>query len=254
MTDRIKKITKEVVLMVLSFIAGVVFMAVKAPNLYNASLIQDKMQKEADAMRQELMANITSLTEQLADANGVIFAQSELIHKYENHDKVETEVSAIKEMRAQIFACADTDVHIEEETPVAFGTTNLQLGNLAMTRTVEDIGVRYYFATYENKITVENVEDQKIDIKYTAGSFMADPPYDVISRRTEENLGAKLLNNYGNDMVHVTIASEGRKLLSQAEDEFVRQLKEKYAESEIPVYVNGTSLEAWSAKDKVIKT
>ncbi len=254
MTDRLKKIAKEVVLMVLSFAAGVVFMAVKAPTLYNSSLIQDKMQKEADAMKKELMADITSLTEQLADANAVIFAQGELIHKYESHDKIETEVSAIKEMRAQIFACADTNVHVEEETPVAFGTTELQIGHLAMTRTVDDIGVRYYFATYENKITVENVQDKKINIKYTAGSFMADPPYEVISRKTEENLGAKLMNNYGNDTVHVTIAAEGRKLLSQAEDEFVHQLKEKYAESEIPVYVNGVSLEAWSDKDKVIKT
>lgn len=253
MAKKVKHIVIVVVLMLVSFTAGVIFMACKSPNMYNPDLLRNKMQQEAEATKTKLLNNIAELTEKLADANNTILAQGALIHKYETHDLVESEVSYICKMRAQLFACAETEIHVREENPVCFGTTNWQIGKLNMTKTEEDITARYYFAVYSDKISVENIEDKKIEISYTKSSFMGDVPYDIISRKTEENLGAKILNSYSNDTIHVTVASEGRKLLSQAEDEFVRQLKEEYAGSEIPVYVNGKSLNSWSDKDKVIK-
>ncbi|MBQ3415620.1 MAG: hypothetical protein IJH39_09840 [Clostridia bacterium] len=95
--------------------------------------------------------------------------------------------------------------------------------------------------------------DERISVSYDASAFMREIPYQIISRNTTENLGAKVLNNYGNDTIHVMVADEGRKLLSTAEDEFIRQLKEEYAEAETPVYVNGILLKDWKESDKVIK-
>ncbi|MBQ3415779.1 MAG: hypothetical protein IJH39_10700 [Clostridia bacterium] len=113
---KVKQIICVVVLMAISFAAGAICIYSKCCN--TSWSLSSKIT--------ELSEELNSKVAELAIANEKLFAQGQLIHQYEVHDRVETDVENIRKIRANIFAYADASIHSEEETPLNFGSTNLQ--------------------------------------------------------------------------------------------------------------------------------
>lgn len=142
--------------------------------------------------------------------------------------RVFTSTSLILNLCAVCYIAGVTqEVTISEETPLSFGSSDLQIGRSKFTSYHEDAVVKYYPMIFKDKF-----------------------------RKVYENMTAKLLNSYANDALDLAIDTEGRKLLSTAEDEFKASLKWQYSvesNNSISIFVNGIPLSEWGPENKVIK-
>lgn len=200
-------------------------------------------------------STISSLQATLDEKMAILATQTELIKEYEAKEEVNTMVTEIRDINVELFKECSTSIDIEETEPFRIAGTNQMLtpeifGNLY--ERDEKLKVTYYFGVFPAKINVKNIANEKVEITYTANSFM-DPPYRINSRQVNLNWTGKLLTSYENDDLDVIIDTKGRELLTEVENQYIERLKTDYADSKIPVYVNGILLQDWNESNKIIK-
>lgn len=214
------------------------------------SHIQEKVDK-AKAVLDALINNVGNETKGFLNK---IAEQDEIIQRYEYKEKLDAVVVGVREVNIKCFQETRVKICYDEETPIAIVSKDYQLnpkvfGNL--TDIHEEFVVKYYYGLVADKINVKS-NNKEVTIAYDRDAFMN--PYIIESRNSSLNLGAKVLTNIGDDKTDQIVNQVGDKLLSDNEDAYLRTLKAQYANSEIPVVVNGVKLEDWNENCKVFTT
>jgi hypothetical protein len=239
------------------YIAGVISGANKSSYWRNAFESAKEKVEELSEFLEIRNKDLEDRDDEIARQRGILAEKEKLIHKYQTHDMLESEVKSIRSISAECFAEVTQEVTISEETPLSIGSSDLQIGKSKFTSYHEDTVVKYYPMIFKDKFQInEDWDNSSINITYSAESFMSDIPYRIITRKIYENMTAKLLNSYSNDALDLAIDTEGRKLLSTAEDEFIASLKRQYSvesNNSISIFVNGIPLSEWGPENKVIK-
>lgn len=212
------------------------------------------LQAKFDAA-QEMISNLKNGAEEgaveLANAIAKLAAQDEIIKDYEAKERTDATIEEIRDINVQCFKELKVGIEYDDEVPISIMSTKWELnpetfGNF--TEVHEKLVVKYYFGAVANKINVENV-DNEIHISYDHMAFI--DPYIIISRDADTNVGAKLLTNYEDSKTVELVNDVGYNLLSNAEDMYLVKLTEKYANSDIPVYINGKKIKDWTESDKI---
>ena len=216
--------------------------------------LQNKIE-EVQRAAQETIASITSEVEnktvELANAMSKIKLQEDVIKEYKLKEEVEATIQDIRDVNIEIFKEADVKISYSDQVPMAIlSTKNMidpeKFGYLSDIQ--ETIKVRYYFGSVAARISIVN-EKNTVQIKYDRNAFV--DPYKIIAKDTKLNTGAKILTNYGSDKTAELVNDVGFSLLSKIEDTYVERLKEEYANSSVPVYINGTKIEDWNESNKI---
>lgn len=193
------------------------------------------------------------LSVEVANATARLLQQEEIIQEYETKNKVLATVVGVKDINANLFKEVEVEIKSEEETPWAIFSTDYQLnpetfGNFS--EEYQTVNVEYFYGVLSDNIQVLNVEDEKIEISYSKNAFL-NPPYRIKNKKTELNFIAKILTSSADNDAYEIINDIGINQLSNIEDAYVQKLKEDYANSDIPIYINGILLENWDEEDKV---
>lgn len=211
---------------------------------------QEKLESAKQALA-NLADEKAQLAVDLTNAIARVTEQEDLIVKYELNEKTSSTIEAVRDVNIDVFKEAKVNIDYVDQVPLAIGSTKYALNPESfgyLTDVHEELQVKYYYGAVASKIHVEN-EDKCINISYDKNAFIN--PYIIVSRDTELNAGAKLLTNYGDSKTAELVNDVGYQLLSNIEDSYVERLTKEFANSEIPVLINGKALKDWTKSDKV---
>lgn len=205
------------------------------------------LKSEANSLRMEAEERMV----EIANAVSTITSQKELIKEYECREERSATLNEIRDVNIQLFRKVRVKIRYNEKVPISVISTKWEISPETfgyLTDVNQEIYVEYYFGEVVNHIKIEDDED-KIDISYDNKAF--SDPYRILYQRSDLNVGAKLLTSYDSSKTEELIDEVAQNLLSNAEDEYIKKLAEKFSDSSIPVYVNGKNLEDWTESDKI---
>ena len=234
----------------------VLSIAIGYPVMYNLGKI--KTTKLLDKARSALSKTSDMLDEarvELVNKLSLLATKEEIIKNYEARETINTVVVSARDINAQLFKEVEVEISLNKEYPGAIFDDKYALDSDIFGNFVEikdKINVLYFYGSFTNKINIENVNDEKVEISYKSSSFM-NPPYRIQSRDTSLNLGGYLMTNSKDDEIYKLINTVGINQLSDIEDAFIEKLKKEYQDSTIPIYVNGVLLNDWTEENKIIK-
>lgn len=186
---------------------------------------------------------------ELGNAVAKIAMQEELISEYKTKQSVQATIEEIRDINVQLFKEANVRISYEYHEPIPYGKWEINPDIVGYLKDVnEEILVRYYYGAVASKIKVENLGNE-INISYDKHAFIC--PYKILTTSTDTNFGASILTSVKDDKTAELVNDVGCNLLSNIEDAYVEKLAEEFADSEVPVYINGKKITDRTSDDKI---
>lgn len=248
---KIKDKIKNIIIIIL-----VLSIAIGYPVMYNLGKI--KTTKLLDKARSALSKTSDLLDEarvELVNKLSLIATKEEIIKDYQAKETINTIIVGTRDINVELFKEVEVKITLDKEYPWAIFDDKYQLDSDIFGNFVEikdEIDVMYYYGAVANKIDIQNVDNEKVEITYKSSAFMN--PYRIVSRDTSLNLGAYVMTNTKDDEIYKLINTVGINQLSDIEDAFIEKLRKEYQDTTVPIYVNGVLLKDWNLEtDKIFE-